>query len=91
MASEEALNAHSMVTAPPRKSDTISQSTIALEITARGKKKASTATPEDDLTDVSEAEFTSSGRMQSQVASCDPRVFSFVVPSKTVALLEHVA
>ena len=60
MVSEEALKAHSMVTATPRKSDTISQGTMALEITARGKKKASTATPDNDRTDVSEAEFTSS-------------------------------
>ena len=58
MVSEEDLKAHSVVTATLRKSDTVSEGTMALEVTANRKKKASTVTPEDDLTDVSDAELT---------------------------------
>ena len=58
MVSEEDLKALPVVTATPRKSDTVSEGTMALEVTANRKKKASTVTPEDDLTDVSDAELT---------------------------------
>ena len=60
MVSEEALKVHSMVSVTPWKKDISSHGTMALEITARGKKKALTATLEGDHTTVSEAEFTTS-------------------------------